>query len=76
MAVGILQNLPGVTKQQYDQVNETMFGQSPPPTDQLPEGLIVHSAGPAEGRLVHLRHLGVARGVPAVLGQPAPVSGS
>jgi hypothetical protein len=49
MAVGILQNLPGVTKQQYDQVNETMFGQSPPPTDQLPEGLIVHSAGPAEG---------------------------
>ena len=48
MAVGMLQVLQGVTKQQYDQVNEKMFGQSPPPTDQLPEGLIVHSAGPAE----------------------------
>jgi hypothetical protein len=48
MAVGMLQMLQGVTKQQYDQVNEKMFGQSPPPTDQLPEGLIVHSAGPAE----------------------------
>jgi len=48
MAVGMLQNLQGVTKQQYDQVNEKMFGQSPPPTDQLPEGLILHSAGPAD----------------------------
>jgi len=48
MAVGMLQMLQGVTKQQYDQVNEKMFGQWPPPTDQLPEGLILHSAGPAE----------------------------
>jgi hypothetical protein len=48
MPVGMLQMLQGVTKQQYDQVNEKLFGQSPPPTDQLPEGLILHSAGPAE----------------------------
>ena len=48
MAVGMLQVMQGVTKQQYDQVNKAMFGQSPPPTDQLPDGLIVHSAGPAE----------------------------
>jgi hypothetical protein len=31
MAVGMLQMLQGVSKQQYDQVNEAMFGQSPPP---------------------------------------------
>jgi hypothetical protein len=48
MAVGMLQMMQGVTKQQYDQVTEKMFGQSPPPSDQLPEGLIAHSAGPAE----------------------------
>ena len=39
MAVGMLQMLQGVTKQQYDQVNEAMFGQSPPSPDQVPEGL-------------------------------------
>jgi hypothetical protein len=49
MAVGMLQMLQGVTKDQYDKVNEKMWGQSPPPPDQAPEGLIVHSAGPAEG---------------------------
>jgi hypothetical protein len=48
MAVGMLQMLQGMTKEQYDQVNENMFGQSPPPSDRLPEGLILHSAGPAE----------------------------
>ena len=48
MPVGMLQNLPGVTKQQYDQVNEKMFGQSPPPPDKTPDGMIVHSAGPSE----------------------------
>ena len=49
MAVGILQMLPGGTKEQYDQVNEAMFGQSRPSSDQVPEGLIIHSAGPGEG---------------------------
>jgi hypothetical protein len=48
MAVAMLQMLQGVTKAQYEEVNEKMFGQSLPPTDQLPEGLVVHSAGPAE----------------------------
>jgi hypothetical protein len=49
MAVGMLQMLQGGTKEQYDQVNEAMFGQSRPSSDQVPEGLIIHSAGPAEG---------------------------
>ena len=48
MAVGMLQMLQGVTKEQYDQVNEKMFGQSPPPADKAPEGLFVHSAGSVE----------------------------
>jgi hypothetical protein len=48
MPVGMLQMLQGMTKEQYDQVNEQMFGQSTPRTDQLPEGIIVHSAGPVE----------------------------
>ena len=48
MAVGMLQMLQGVTKQQYEQVNEKMFGHSPATADEAPEGLIVHSAGPAE----------------------------
>ena len=49
MPVGMLQTLQGVTKEQYDQVNEKMFGQSPPPADKAPDGLIVHSAGPTQG---------------------------
>lgn len=48
MPVGMLQMMQGVTKDQYDRVNEVMFGESPPPTDRLPDGLIMHSAGPAE----------------------------
>jgi hypothetical protein len=49
MAVGMLQMFEGGTKQQYEQVNQEMFGQAtPPPADQLPEGLILHSAGPSE----------------------------
>jgi len=49
MAVGILQMQQGGTKEQYEQVTEAMFGQSTPAADQLPEGLIIHSAGPTEG---------------------------
>src|SRR6185295_6506599 len=44
MPVGMLQMMQGVTKDQYDQVNEQMFGQSAPAMDQLPDGIIVHSA--------------------------------
>jgi hypothetical protein len=49
MPVGMLQNMQGVTKDQYEAVNQKMFGQPTPPTDQLPDGLIVHSAGPSQG---------------------------
>jgi hypothetical protein len=49
MAIGMLLMIPGGTKEQYDQVNTEMFGQTGPAPDQLPEGLIMHSAGPAEG---------------------------
>ena len=50
MPVGMLQMLQGMTKDQYDAVNEKLFGQpSPPPRDRLPAGLVMHSAGPAEG---------------------------
>jgi hypothetical protein len=49
MAIGMLLMVPGGTKEQYDQVNQEMFGQPAPSLDQLPEGLIMHSAGPSEG---------------------------
>jgi hypothetical protein len=48
MAVGILQMQPGGKKEQYTQVNEAMFGQSSPRQDQVPEGLIIHTAGPTD----------------------------
>jgi len=49
MAVGMLQMLQGMTKDNYEAVNEHLFGQKTVDTNRLPEGLIVHSAGPAEG---------------------------
>ena len=49
MAVGMLQMLQGVAKDQYEAINQELFGQPTPDTDRLPEGLIMHSAGPAEG---------------------------
>ena len=51
MAVGILQMQQGGKKEQYEQVNEAMFGQSSPRQDQVPEGLIIHSAGPTDDGL-------------------------
>jgi len=45
----MLQMLQGGTKEQYDQVNEAIFGQWPPSPDEVPEGLIIHSAGPTDG---------------------------
>ena len=48
MPVGMLQMLQGMTKEQYDQVNEQMFGQSAPAMDQLPDGIIVLSAATVE----------------------------
>src|SRR5882757_2056934 len=48
MAVGILQMQQGGKKEQYEQINEAMFGQSSPRQDQVPEGLIIHTAGPSD----------------------------
>jgi hypothetical protein len=45
VAVGMLMSLPGVTKEQYEQVNQKMWGKSPMPPEDAPEGLIVHTAG-------------------------------
>jgi hypothetical protein len=44
MAVGMLQELEGVTADQYDQVNEAMGI-----ADNPPEGLIFHTAGEKDG---------------------------
>jgi len=43
MAVGIRIKLPGVTQEQFDQVNERVD-----PSD-TPDGLIFHSSGPIDG---------------------------
>jgi hypothetical protein len=49
MPVGVLINLPGLTKEQYEAVTAKIFGQYPMQRDQAPQGLIMHTAGPAEG---------------------------
>lgn len=45
MAVGMLIEIPGGTADQYEAVNQEMFGTSSPSPDQLPEDLIFHTAG-------------------------------
>jgi hypothetical protein len=51
MPIGVLQMTPGGTKEQYEQVGEKMFGvqSSDFSSTEAPDGLIMHSAGPAEG---------------------------
>ena len=46
MAVGVLLMNPGGTREQYDEVSRTMFPEGV--TQNSPEGLIIHTAGPAE----------------------------
>ena len=46
MAVGVLITMPGVTQEQYEQVNRKMFGRYPMELGDAPAGLILHSAGP------------------------------
>ena len=46
MTVGVLLNLPGITQEQYEQVNTKMFWQFPMKPDQAPDGCLMHSAGP------------------------------
>jgi hypothetical protein len=48
MAVGVLVMLPGVTKKTYESVNEKIWGRSKMDASKTPEGLIIHSAGPAQ----------------------------
>ena len=48
MAVGMLLNLPGVTQEQYEQVNEKMWGHFPMRPEDAPDGLLMHSAGASE----------------------------
>lgn len=45
MAVGMLLAGPAITRDRYVQVTEKMFGAYPMPSDQSPDGLILHTAG-------------------------------
>jgi hypothetical protein len=49
MPIGALQMMPGGTKEQYEQIGEKMFGvrSSDFASADAPDGLIMHSAGPA-----------------------------
>ena len=85
MAIGMLQMTPGLTKEQYEQLGEKIFGSrsnefSP---SEAPDGLIMHSAGPTDdGWFVydiweseeHLQRFFQERLMPAAqeLGGPAP----
>ena len=46
MAIGVLMTMPGVKQEQYEQVNQKMFGHSPMDPSEAPDGLVLHSAGP------------------------------
>ena len=41
MAVGVLLNLPGITQEQYEEVNTKLFGQFPMKPDQAPDGCLM-----------------------------------
>src|SRR5687767_4955014 len=44
MSIGVLLDIPGGTKEAYEEVNQRAFGDSKGPTDPIP-GLIIHTAG-------------------------------
>jgi hypothetical protein len=44
MAIGVLLDIPGGTREQYEEINEKAFGDPKGPTDPMP-GLIIHTAG-------------------------------
>jgi hypothetical protein len=48
MAIGVLLDIPGGTKEQYEQINEKAFGDPKGPTEPL-DGLIIHTAGATAG---------------------------
>ena len=85
MPIGMLQMMPGGTREHYEQLGEKMFGapSSQFSADDAPDGLIMHSAGPTpDGWYVYdiwesREHLGRfvnERLMPAAaeLGGPAP----
>jgi hypothetical protein len=41
--------VPGMTREQYDQINEKVLGSRHWGPADAPEGLLVHSAGPTDG---------------------------
>jgi len=49
MAVGMLMMAPGFTEDNYNEVREKVFGSRDWDMSKAPAGLIMHSAGPAEG---------------------------
>ncbi len=46
MAVGVLITMPDIEKEQYDRMNQEMFGRKRLEPADAPDGLLVHSAGP------------------------------
>lgn len=46
MAVGVLITMPELEKEQYDRMNQEMFGRKRLEPADAPDGLLVHSAGP------------------------------
>ena len=54
MAVGVLITMPELQKEQYDRMNQEMFGRKRFEPEDAPDGLLVHSAGPTpEGWYVY-----------------------
>jgi hypothetical protein len=49
MAVGVLIELPGLERKEYEEVTAEMFGHFPMKASEAPDGLLVHSAGPNNG---------------------------
>lgn len=44
MAIGMIMEIPGGTKEQYETINQNAFGNPQGPTEPIP-GLIIHTAG-------------------------------
>jgi len=54
VAVGVLITMPELEKEQYDRMNQEMFGRKRFEPADAPDGLLVHSAGPTpEGWYVY-----------------------
>ena len=44
MSIGVLLDIPGGTREQYEEINQKAFGDTKGPTE-APNGLILHTAG-------------------------------